>query len=336
MKLLFKKIILLIVLVIVFSCVPGYILDPYNVFHWNCVKSNGIEPNKNYIKMEYLLHGLDKYDSLMFGSSRVGAIHVEKITSTQTYNMTYSAGIPREHLQNIKTLLNAGMIIKNIYIGVDGILINDSEETHRTFLRCSFEYLRENPEMFVKLYCNPFMIVKSLYYLDYSKKRTDCEQMYQYGWWADYDMESNYNWDKLTPVLRERKDISYINFSNINNALEDIKEIVSICKENNINLVVFTNPMYRTTHTRALNDGYLYFLKKLSTITPFYNFSGINEITDDKSYYLDDSHYNAYVGDKMMAVLFRKEKFESLYGKGFGWYVTSNNIDKLIDIIDVD
>ena len=73
-------------------------LDPYNVFHAAHIRDNGITPNKNYIKMTYLLSHPDTFDALLFGSSRVGAIHTEKISGLKCYNMTYSAGLPEEHL----------------------------------------------------------------------------------------------------------------------------------------------------------------------------------------------------------------------------------------------
>ena len=46
-----------------------------------------------------------KYDSFIFGSSRVGKINPLKIENGKYYNMTYSEGLPREHYQNIKFLI---------------------------------------------------------------------------------------------------------------------------------------------------------------------------------------------------------------------------------------
>ena len=84
--------------------IPIYI-DPYNVFHINNVRDNGIEPNANIIKMNKILNEPDKYNAYLFGSSRVGAIHTENISDVNCYNMTYSEGLPQEHLDNIKTFI---------------------------------------------------------------------------------------------------------------------------------------------------------------------------------------------------------------------------------------
>lgn len=92
--------------------------------------------------------------------------------------------------------------------------------------------------------------------------------------------------------------------------------------------------MYELIFKASVEKDYLIFLKKLSEVTSFYNFSGLNEITTNTNNYLDSSHYNAYVGDIMMDVLCNGSDDNSLYEEGFGWLVTSDNIDKLLTLID--
>ena len=72
-KFIIKCICFALILGIIF--VPfAVIADPYNIFHVNHPKNNGVEPNKNYMKMHNVLTHPDKYDSFLFGSSRVGFI----------------------------------------------------------------------------------------------------------------------------------------------------------------------------------------------------------------------------------------------------------------------
>ena len=42
------------------------------------------EPNQHYLKVKYVLNYPDKYDSFLFGSSRVGKIDVNKISHSTT------------------------------------------------------------------------------------------------------------------------------------------------------------------------------------------------------------------------------------------------------------
>ena len=65
-----------------------------------------------------------------------------------------------------------------------------------------------------------------------------------------------------------------------------IKEIAELCRENNIRLVIFTNPMHYITYMNSLDNNYLEFLKGLADITDFYNFSSLNDITLDNNNYL--------------------------------------------------
>ena len=116
MKRFIRKILLFITFCVLLTSVVCIGIDPYNVFHYKKIRDNGVEPNKNFIKMAYILDNPDKFDSFIFGSSRVGAIHGEKIKNARCYNMTYSMGLPGEHLANLKTMIKNGITPKNIYI----------------------------------------------------------------------------------------------------------------------------------------------------------------------------------------------------------------------------
>lgn len=317
---------------IVLCVIVSVYVDPYNVLHWDNVRSNGIEPNRNYIKTHYIANNPLKYDAFLFGSSRVGAIHVEKMTEMPTYNMAYSLGIPAEHLANIKTFLGNGVRIKRIYIGIDNILLTIGEQEHRTPIQCSYEYLVDNPGSFCTIYLfNPSMIVASLKYYKKNIYSEDIEQIYRHGWWFGYDVMSQIDFSNVNLVKRCKSSKGKF----FEGALSNLVEIKKLCDNNKIELVVFTNPTYEKTYISGLNTGYVEFLQELVKITNFYNFSGINDVTSNGMNYIDTSHYKAYVGDMIIDVLCNKKRFDSLYQQGFGWYVTRDNIDALIKLIDI-
>ena len=109
MKRFFLKLVLLIVpLALIFLLTP-LLVDPFNVFHRKAVRRNGVTPNENFIKTAWILDNRDTFDSFVFGSSRVGALHSEHIEGYRAYNMTYSFGVPQEHLDNLRTFLKAGV-----------------------------------------------------------------------------------------------------------------------------------------------------------------------------------------------------------------------------------
>ena len=62
------KILIFAAYAILISIISSVWADPFNVFNWENVRANGVQPNKNYIKMKYILANPEKYDSFLFGS----------------------------------------------------------------------------------------------------------------------------------------------------------------------------------------------------------------------------------------------------------------------------
>jgi hypothetical protein len=91
--------------------------------------------------------------------------------------------------------------------------------------------------------------------------------------------------------------------------------------------------MCELTYNASVELNYMEFLEGLADITDYYNFSGLNDVTTDTDNYLDSSHYNAYIGDMMIDVMFNGNVDEKLYSQGFGWYVTQDNIDDLLAML---
>lgn len=314
----------------IFSVGVSAFIDPYNVFHWKNIRDNGVEPNKNYIKMKYVLTNPEKFDSFLFGSSRVGSIHVEKIADRKCYNMTYSSGTPKEHLQNTQTLFEQGIYPKTIYIGIDSLSYTEDVSEHdESGIRASYEYL-QNPFSFIGIYANLSSVMQAIPIVIENQKQDNFSTVfYEYGWWFNYEQVGDTEWeDEDVPVLGD--------CDRMNQTLEEMQQIVTLCEENNVELIVFTNPMYQVTYEASEEDGYLDFLKKLATITDYYNFSGLNDITMDKNNYIDTSHYCAEVGDQMIACMNGGYVSPDLQEQGFGVYVTKDNIDEIIDILSTE
>lgn len=302
-------------------------IDPYNVFHASAIRDNGIEPNTNYIKMKYILENPDKFNAYLFGSSRVGAIHTEKIDDVNCYNMTYSEGLPKEHLDNLKTMVANNIIPERIYLGVDSLSYTMNPTEHDAeHSRISYEYAAKNPVDFYSLYFDPSVALKSLETTNnYTPEEGYVERFYNYGWWCEYGRESLISKDNAPIIVGE--------YNLMDSTLAQISEIVTICNENEIELVVFTNPMHYIAHYDSWAT-YQEFLIKLADITDYYNFSGLNNITLDHRNYVDTSHYNAETGDLMLDFLAGNIPDEELYAQGFGMYITKDNANELVQLLD--
>ena len=346
----FRNILIFVLCVAIIQCSLCILVDPFNVFHPFSVRDNGVEPAKNYIKMKYIISS-NNFDAFLFGSSRVGNIHTENISNVSCYNMTYSCGTPVEHLRNIKTLISNGIVPKHIYIGLDhSSYMEDYEKHDSSELQSSYEYSLSSPFRFWIKYFSPSSVGSALtdvmipYLFDNHPLGSSYQDIfYKYGWNYDYNFNSgniiynssdkisanktfitNFSWDATSATTR---------YGNMQQTLDAIEEIVNICEDYDITLTIFTNPTYYELFVEGLSQQYITFLKELSAITPFYNFSGFNNITTDEKNYLDISHYNAEIGDLIIKSICYNQTDAVLLSQGFGVYTTEENIDYLVNIL---
>ncbi len=322
MKTFLKKIAPFVLFILVLEIAIPIAVDPYNVFHWKRIRDNGVEPNSNYIKMEYILHNPDKFDSFLFGSSRTGFIDVEKIPDGKWYNMSYSEGLPAEHLENLREMIAHGIIPKNVMIGVDNISCFVDPAIHdKQFYR--IPYPRENKLGFYANYFSIKGVIRSLEVtLEHQVDDPDYVDRYYRSGCSKRDPDAERTWEGDAPYWENY----YQNYSD--NAVLSIRRIAELCKEYEINLIVFTNPMYYTTYQESKLYGYDVFLEWLSDPVDYYNFSGINDITTNKENYYETSHYTEDIGDMIIDRIFRDVRDETLEGQGFGFHVTVENLEE--------
>ena len=328
-KFLTKCLIFVLILGIIF--IPfAVLLDPYNIFHWNNIRNNGVEPNKSYVKMKNVLTNPDKYDSFLFGSSRVGFFDVSKMDDGNYYDMSYSEGTPAEHMDNLKVLKSRGIIPKNVTIGIDDISYFVDPSFHDEQL-----YRRNFP-------WNGSLMDKLDFYLSYfdlitlsdslsvimDHKNTDPEygeRLLETGT-ENLNIKPDFHYDRTEPTWSDY-------YSPREEAFDEIREIVDFCKENNIKLRIFTNPINGYTYQKDIANGYLVFLRKLAEVTPYWNFSGFNSVTLDMTNYYETSHFSPKVSGMIIDTMYHDETDPQLLSEGFGVYVTPDNVDDLMDIL---
>ena len=82
--------------------------------------------------------------------------------------------------------------------------------------------------------------------------------------------------------------------------------------------------------------GYASFLRLLGEQqkTGYYNFSGINDITDNRKNYYEASHYTEEIGDMIIDRIFNGVTDERLESQGFGFVVTADNLEEFEKALD--
>lgn len=313
----------ILVSVIGMMLILGYAVDPFNVFHWKSIRDNGIEPNKNYIKTNYILQNPEKYTGFLMGSSRVGSIHTEKVKNQRIYNMTYSMGTPQENLETLQVFLESGVRIETLYLGLDNISYTEDVQKHNHQpIRASYSFL-QNPIEFMKLYCDPAIMRQGVAAILSKTNSVGYDSFYEYGWWCGYDVPTLKNWPEPVAEIETQ----YF----LEDALNSVRQIKELCDENGITLTVFINPVSEYKMRMIDQKIFSFFLDELAQITPFYNFSGRNQITLDPGSYVDSGHCSAAVGDLVLNRICGEEIDPKLLEQGFGEFITAESRGKSVN-----
>lgn len=343
-KLIAKFLVFSLILGIVFIPV-NYIIDPYNIFHWDSPVDNGVEPNKNFIKTKYVINNPDKFDSFLFGSSRAGFMDIDylsELTGDKWYDMASSEAVVKEHVNTLKVLLKNGVKPKNVFVMVDDIAAFVDPAMHVNMLyRVPYPTggVVSKLEFYVK-YCDLFTTAESLNVIkEHISEDPDYADRFRRTGTERLDKETYF--DPTLPQFQEGYWADYYEYR-VPEALDDMRALVELCKTNNIKLTVVTNPLYYLTYERAVQNGYLDYIEGLADITEFYNFSSLSEITLDYMNYYETSHFTPDVSRMMIAVTQgRGEDVLSEYSydanelalEGFGVRVDKDNINDVIAVL---
>lgn len=311
----------------------NYKYDLYGVFDKDFSKYRYCYVNERYAKINYLLHeGKGKYDTFIFGSSRVQKFN-PKLFSESAYNLGYSAGLPFDYLRDLKTLVASGIKIKRIYLAIDDFSykrLPEEVSSNINFvgyagfsdnLKYKTALLLRFPEKEQFKYMQNKLDVYKLKYNINIDGSVDAQ-----GTDNDSDIDlKNYVIDE-----RFKKPTVYLERNKRTQAvIKEIKEFKRICEINKIELVVFMNPTHIVTYLSDDMNNLNEFKRELAKVVDFYDFSTINFITKNNYFWIETSHTRSFVSEIIIKRLL-EPKNTIPHIKGFGIYLTSNNIDEYI------
>lgn len=103
------------------------LVDPLGYFSGNQFFSKNYAFNERLMKPNRLMKDRNRYDCLIFGSSRVTLLDESKVAGQQCFNLSVSAGMPVEFVQFAKWANNMGVTPDLIIVGIEAAYFTEEK-----------------------------------------------------------------------------------------------------------------------------------------------------------------------------------------------------------------
>ncbi|PPK57115.1 hypothetical protein B0F89_1551 [Malaciobacter marinus] len=332
--------ILAVLCVLSFGFIGGinYLVDPFNIFHTKFLKEQ-FQMNERFMKIEYLEENKNKYNSYMFGSSRIGTTPpnvIDKyLENAKFYNFTISSANLYDYLIHLKYFIKSEYPIKNLYLQIDISNMASYSRTESDYLRKPHPFVvGEKLEKYYLSYLSGFFPFNIKGKIAENINQKDLVGYYlETGIWTRPLKEKKIK-ENPEKFIQEERSFNVQNKRVVKNTQSEnnskaLKEIVDLCLKNNINLIIFTTPHNKNMMDTFILEDYLKFLKMISSIANFYDFTGYNTVTTENINYYESSHYRENVGRIIAARIFNDKSIE--VPEDFGVFVTKDNIDEHLE-----
>ncbi|MEN6508509.1 MAG: hypothetical protein ABFD63_07000 [Smithella sp.] len=267
--------------------------------------------NQHMFNPELIFRNPEKFDSFLFGSSRTSVIHVEKIPDGRFYNMSYSLGLPTQHLAILKAFVNRGIKIKHVIIGLDEIAFAMPPAATQKHLVRIMHPDTGGPGR---------LEIFGMYFF----RKPELEEL---GRWQDRVVQGKMNgriimtphgvnlvWlekDRIIekaakPVFHfaadQYKPVTY-GPKEMDEAFKAIEELVALSQSHHFRLTFFISPIYSQLYLNNA-ESLLTAKARLAQMTDYYDFSGFNSVTTNPVNYYEEVHYRYRVGDMIIERIF--------------------------------
>ncbi len=300
----------------------NYFINPYGVFVHD--KSKELVKNRsiNSEMTKFYYASYKNPDVLIVGTSRLEHInpkYLKKYLKGSIYNIGVKGSGIKTHYNIIK-YFTSKKNVKTIILGLDFFSFNPVNIQNINILQSRYS------DYFINDYKDSLLSFrtfrKSISTLMDNIKDKKAKINFQTGW-------ESYNDDYLTyekygdDWLDKRVNSHFPNFGqdkhffdnprfknpkSIDRGLKILDDIIKHCKEYNINLILFTTPIYYKIYDvikgRGYGNTYKYWKKSLSKYNFIYDFNYKNGITKDYKWYIDASHFQSRLGKLIFARIY--------------------------------
>jgi hypothetical protein len=311
----------------------NYVVDPFRIFGSNFLPYQ-VQMNERFVKIEYIKKNHQKFNAYLFGSSRIGTTEpkiIEKyVPDSKFYNFTLSSGNLHDYQLNLEFFLKEKYQINTLYLQLDLDDMNIYGQRESDYL-CKL-----HPEVnheFISLYYMKYLFgffpmntrVKIMDNIHNTKSK---QRHIGKGTWSLPAKE-----ERLLKSCDEYvKNISSFNtkhrrirkYTTAEFSMKSLSKIVDLCHNHNIKLYVFTSAHNQNKMDTFLLEDYIKYLRDISEITSFYDFTGYNSVTKDNCNYYEMSHYRPKVAELIAARIFNDKSID--VPSDFGKYIKKGSM----------
>ena len=319
----------------------NFIIDPYDIFNSpNLEKLNDVKVADD--NNDRLFKAVDiiriKPTTIILGSSRSKQGINPDNPLFKNKQPAYNLAINGPNVYEVKRYLQHAITnqkdLNLVVLGIDFFMFNKFLENQPSFLENRLEKKYIIPQDAINALFSLDTLDKSWQTVNESIKKDDDPNYGINGFMPHRKAnDGNTKW-RFNSAIKQ-----YFDFHNQYELSEqyvnDFREIVSICQENNIELMVFISPSH-ATQWEAIRvtgkwDTFEQWKRELVKFVPVWDFSGYDKITtepieDQMSNYTDNSHYTPSVGNLVLNRIFNRNA-ESI-PNDFGILITPENIEQ--------
>lgn len=324
MKTLIRKLIIILVAAALPLPLYNIVFDPYGVIRKD-YRHLIICPNERFAKTYLVLNHPTKWDSFIFGSSVVSQIPVEPmnaLTGHRYYNMSYIAGAPHDHLRVLRLMIDRGVKISNLLIGLDVFSFRYMPPILLTIRTWHYPQGRWNT---IDFYSRHLFLEPDAGFLD---------EVWFDGKEARYDLYTTgqYYFLKKERLIAERPDRHLAKFmapplivcnQRLEKTMSEIRDIMRLCRDHGIAVRFFITPILRRWYLCDDIDYLNRVRMELAALGDYWDFTHLNSVTNNPFNYYDETHFRPPVGAMMVSKMFGKGEAAPA---DFGFLVTKENV----------
>jgi hypothetical protein len=319
----------------------NYVVDPLDIFHSPFLKENPATQLR-FTKIDYLEKNKDKYNSFLLGSSRIGTTEpglIEKyLPGSSFYNLTVHLANLHEDLAHLQYFVRNHYMVKNIYLQID---VPENMTSYDFETQDFGKRLHPHVEgqSVLPFYVEYLATRPSTYFQNKVKANSEPQSTHkvvQDVWGSGRILfvgqdkliqENPQAYIQNEPSFHAKRDRT-VRSKDTQQNMQALGEMKKICDANHIHLIMFITPHNHKLMDSLDREDYLDFLRQISNIGDYWDFSGYNSVTLDDHNYYEASHYRAPVARLVAARIFQDPTVS--VPPDFGVHITKKNVEKVI------